>query len=202
MAKIDIDNKLYRNWSFVLYPLEDETHKNAIDYIHNNFDYAEIVHDKDVNELGELKKIHTHIVITFKNACSAKSLEKKLGIKVGAFNVSTSLKSALLYLVHFRILDKYQYDIINVSGPLVNQLDKYIRLEDRESEDEIVIKLIDYIESYNTYLTKSVFIRYCCSIGCFDVFRRCQYTFISLINEHNTVCNIEEPFYIFDDYTQ
>ncbi len=57
-----------RKHCMLLYPLEDATHKKALDYIKLNYDYALIVHNQDLNDNGEIKKAHTHVVLSFPNA--------------------------------------------------------------------------------------------------------------------------------------
>ena len=57
-----------RKFCLLLYPNEDKTHKKALEYIKLNYDYALIVHDKDTNENNEIKKAHTHVVVSFSNA--------------------------------------------------------------------------------------------------------------------------------------
>ena len=48
--------KRVRTIGIILYP-ENEKHNLALDYIKHNFEnYIYILHDKDFNELGELKK--------------------------------------------------------------------------------------------------------------------------------------------------
>lgn len=70
-----------RNFNLVLYP-EDETHTKAIEYIERNYDYAIILHDRDCNEYGEIKKEHYHIVLRFKNAKWNTALAEELKITV------------------------------------------------------------------------------------------------------------------------
>lgn len=67
--------KIYnRNFTLLLYPKEDNSHKEAIEIIKKNYDYAMINHDKDIYEedtethaKGEIKKQHTHVIIRVGN---------------------------------------------------------------------------------------------------------------------------------------
>lgn len=68
------DTQKFRDRKFcaVLYP-EDETHVAAIEKLKSGgYNFATILHDKDVYEdgehKGETKKSHWHVVVRFKNA--------------------------------------------------------------------------------------------------------------------------------------
>lgn len=186
MSKLyDVSSKPYRHWSFVLYPQEDETHLSALNYIRENFEYAEIVHDKDLTENGDLKKTHTHVVISFPNAVWASSLEKQLGIHIIGSNVSTVLKSALLYLIHKGVPEKYQYSLDDVTGSLKSVLERSLRTYDKVNENEGVLSIISFIDSFPSYMPLSFLITFCCNNNMYDVFRRSQYTFIKLLEQHN-----------------
>lgn len=57
-----------RKFCILLYPQENNSHKLAQDFIFQHYNYCCIVHDKDVNNNGELLKPHTHFVINFSSA--------------------------------------------------------------------------------------------------------------------------------------
>ena len=90
-----------RKFCLLLYPLEDESHKNAIDVIKRSYDYAMITHDSDLDEVGNLKKTHTHLVIRFNNPVWNSALAKDLGIEINYIQKCRSLERSLLYLVHY-----------------------------------------------------------------------------------------------------
>lgn len=50
-----------RYFSFILYK-EDEEQMKSLEYIINNYNYARILHDKDKEEDGTIKKAHYHII--------------------------------------------------------------------------------------------------------------------------------------------
>ena len=86
------------NFNLILYPSEDETHRNALEIIEKNYDYAMICHNLDTDDNGELLKEHYHIVIRFKNAKWNTALSEELGITENYIEESRSLKRSLLYL--------------------------------------------------------------------------------------------------------
>lgn len=173
-----------RKFCLLLYPLEDETHKKALDFIELNYDYALIVHDKDKNELGEVKKSHTHIVISFPNAKWNTAIASELGITENYIEKCRSLENALEYLIHYNDDTKEQYDIDLVKGNLKRELKKIISNDGRD-ENEKAQELIDFIRTFDGHLDEFAFAQYCCYLGMWDVFRRGSYIFLRLIDKHN-----------------
>ena len=85
--------------------------KSRIESLNNLNKYAFILHDKDIDENGELKKPHFHCVITFYNNNTFECIAKTLKVDtqyVNKIKAKTS-KPAFLYLIHFGQPDKYQY---------------------------------------------------------------------------------------------
>lgn len=73
-------------------------------------DYAYILHDKDENENGELKKAHWHICLRFKDSVPTKSICDWFGISENYINkIRGRFADALAYLTHKNAPDKYQY---------------------------------------------------------------------------------------------
>jgi len=169
----------------LLYPLEDNTHKKALEFIKLNYDYAMIEHNQDKNENGELKKSHVHIVIAFPNAKWNTSVAEELGITPNYIEKCRDMDKALEYLIHYNDNTKFQYDIDDVQGNLKNQLKK-ILLNDGKDENQKVLELFDYIENYPYMIEEIDFFKYAASIGMYDVVRRSSYLFIRVIDKHNS----------------
>lgn len=173
-----------RKFCLLLYPLEDESHKNAIDIIKRSYDYAMITHDSDLDEVGNLKKSHTHLVIRFNNPVWNSALAKDLGIEINYIQKCRSLERSLLYLVHYNEPDKFQYDIRKVQGNLKQKLLNYIKNSGKD-ESEKVLDLLDYIDSYVGCLDEQDFVRYVATNGMYDIYRRSTVTFIRALQKHN-----------------
>lgn len=173
-----------KKFCLLLYPLEDDTHKQALEYIKLNYDYASIVHDKDTNEQGEVKKSHTHVVISIPNAKWNTALAKELGITENYIERCRGLENALEYLIHFNDDSKHQYSLDEVKGNLKKKLKK-IMLNDGQDEEDKVELLIDFITTYPGFLRFGDFSTYCVSLGMWSVFRRSASIFVKLIEEHN-----------------
>lgn len=173
-----------RKFCLLLYPLEDETHKNAIDIVKRSYDYAMITHDSDLDEEGNLKKSHTHLVIRFNNPVWNSALAKDLGIEINYIQKCRSLERSLLYLVHYNEPDKFQYDTRKVQGNLKQKLLNYIKNSGKD-ESEKVLDLLDYIDNYVGCLDEQDFVRYVATNGMYDIYRRSTVTFIRALQKHN-----------------
>ena len=174
-----------RKFCLLLYPLEDESHKNAIEYIKKNYDYALIVHDKDFySDTGEIKKSHTHVVISFNNAKWNTAVSEELGISINYIQKCRDFELALDYLIHLNDDSKHQYSIDEVKGNLKQKLEKIIKNNNKD-ENEKANELITYIENYIGILRVSEFAKYSSDIGMWDVFRRASIIYLKLIEEHN-----------------
>lgn len=164
--------------------LEDSSHKKALDYIKLNYDYAYIVHDKDYNEQGEIKKSHVHVVVSFKNAKWNTAFAEEINLSENYIQSIRNYENCLEYLIHYNDTDKYQYDIEEVSGTLKQKLVKFLN-NDEKDENEKTLELITYIQNYKGYLSITQFSYYCCSVGMWDVFRRAATIYLTIIQEHN-----------------
>lgn len=173
-----------RKFCLLLYPLEDETHKKAIEFIKLNYDYAMIEHNQDKNENGEIKKSHTHIVVSFPNAKWNTAVAEELGITPNYIEKCRDMDKALEYLIHHNDDTKHQYDIEEVKGNLKSQLKK-ILINDGKDENTKAFELMDYIDTYDGYLDEMLFFKYASSIGMFDIARRSAIIFLRLIDKHN-----------------
>ena len=73
--------------------------------------YAYIIHDKDIDEHGNLKPEHIHIMIRFAYSYKVLSLARMLNIQPQYFQKiqSPKFEDALLYLNHANAPEKFQY---------------------------------------------------------------------------------------------
>lgn len=174
-----------RKFCLLLYP-DCAEHVQALEKIKASYDYACILHDKDVLEdTGEVKKAHWHVVlISGKNAIWSSALSKELGLDGNYIQQCRNIDRALEYLIHFNEEEKHQYSIEEVTGTLNSRLNQLINCTNKTESDK-VSELIEFIESYQGYLTISVFSKHCASVGMWDVFRRAGTIFIKIIEEHN-----------------
>ena len=171
-----------RKFCAVLYP-EDETHAACIEKLKTGgYNFAAILHDQDVNEEGELKKPHWHIVVKFPNAVWNEALAKELGITANYLEKARSLDSALLYLVHYGYEEKYQYDIQEVFGTLQTRLASLLADTDESTR---ALTIYDLIRNAPGVVTYTEIFEKACKAGLYGDFRRMGTGVMYLINDHN-----------------
>lgn len=172
-----------RTIGLLLYP-EDLTHVQALDKIKASYDYIGILHDKDCDEDGVIKKAHWHIILRFPQAKWNTAVCKELGIESNYTEELRSFNNAMMYLIHANDPDKYQYDISEVFGTFKDKLKEIMNSQDK-SEGEKVVELIEYIENYEGRLTVTQFAKYCAKNGYWAEFRRSGAIFCKMIEEKN-----------------
>lgn len=167
----------------LLYP-DNELHCQAVEKIKQSYDYAMILHNRDVTSEGELKKEHWHIVLRFNQAVWSSAICKDLGIEQNYIENVKRFDNAIQYLIHYNDSDKAQYNVDEVLGNLKQRLVESINKVEK-SEGEKVLELIEYIENQDNRISIKQFASYCAANGCWSEFRRSATIFIKIIDEHN-----------------
>lgn len=183
-----IENKRSLYWTLILY--DDSENLNFHEKIEKlkGYEYLYIKHDKDiVPQTGEIKKIHYHVVLKFKNYKWLKSLSEELSIPMNYFEPVKNLNNILCYLIHYKEETKHHYDLTEVKGShsFKDKLNKLINSIDL-SEDERVSIIFNYIMTRTRYTTFSEMTSYILSKGLWADFRRSYGIFIRLLDEHNS----------------
>lgn len=103
-------DKQSRNFLGVIYP--DSTSydcKKVLSRIEDTFaDYAYVLHDKDVDENGELKKPHIHWCGK-RSPAPISTVANALGVEPNSIEFCKNWKYSLRYLIHADNPDKFQY---------------------------------------------------------------------------------------------
>ena len=175
-----------RKFCAVLYP-EDATHAACIEKLKTGgYNFAAILHDKDVYEdgehKGEPKKPHWHVVLKFPNAVWAEPLAKELGIAPNYLERCKALDAALLYLVHAGYDEKAQYDLEQVFGTLSTRLASLLRDDDESTR---ALTIYDLIRNSPGIVTYSELFEKACKAGLYGDFRRKGSGVMYLIKDHN-----------------
>lgn len=170
-----------RLWNVLLY-LDDPSHVQALDLIRSGFNYVSILHDKDVDENGDLKKPHIHCILKFAQARWNTALADELGIKVNYFEKTGSWEGSAKYLLHDGCDEKHQYDATELEGPLVPAVMKLLQNDD---ENIRVMKILELLSSAGV-LTLTQFTRMCCEAGLYADWRRMGYQGVRMLDEHNS----------------
>lgn len=178
-----------RKFVAVLYP-EDESHVACIEKLKTGgYNFAAILHDKDVYEdgehKGEPKKPHWHIVVRFKNAVWNTAVAKELGITPNYLEACKNVDASLLYLVHYGNDEKAQYDYEEVFGPLRLKLSTLLADTD---EGTRVLNIVDIIENSPGPIGYSELLKKVVAAGLYSDLRRMGTFATCLIREHNDEC--------------
>ena len=174
----------HRNYILLLYPDEDISHKNCLDVIKKYYDYAYIIHDKDIDNDNKLKKSHIHCLVSFPNARHLSAISKEFGITDNYIRVCNSFNNSLYYLIHYNEPTKHQYSIDEVFGPLKKKLIKLIN-NDKLDEDDVITYILDMIDNTFDYLTITSLNRYCLINGYWNYYRKSFGLILAHLNEHN-----------------
>lgn len=162
--------KKSRVFSLELYP-EDNSHMIILDYIKNNFEYAYILHDKDIHEndvvnengelihkKGDIKKPHYHVLITFKNPRYVDKLKEELNLK---HIESANFYAYSRYLIHLGYPQKFQYKRQDIITNIDLRIDNALK-RDYNSDEQDARILLDFIfkkcnEGFLTFRTLTEF---------------------------------------------
>lgn len=173
-----------RKFRFLLYP-DDLTHVKALDIISQSYDYAYILHDKDLDETGELKKPHWHVVVNVgNNGRWNTSLTSELGIEPNYIMPCDNVEKALQYLIHYNDFDKYHYDVNEVKGTMKNKLEKSLNVDGKD-EGERIMEIIEMLEESDKCLSITDFVKMCAKKGYYTDMRRGGIFMLKLLEEHN-----------------
>lgn len=158
-------DKKFRSFAGTLYP-DSESYdcESLLSTIRSKFiDWAYILHDKDVNENGELKKSHIHWVGRATPRCLS-VVSNFLGLPENDIEVVKNFDNMVMYLIHLNDIDKFQYspDDVETNLPNIGQLLR------RQSEGQIVKDLA------SAKMQKSWYdlVQYAVDIDSYDILRR------------------------------
>lgn len=136
----------YRLFSVILYT-DSETY-NINDVLFNIKAlkyYAYIIHDKDLNEKGEIKKEHYHVIIKLDNASTIQAISNKLGIPENHVQHIKNERAYIRYLIHYDSADKYMYSLEDIKYSRLYQRKVKKAFEDVETEEDIICNINNFI---------------------------------------------------------
>lgn len=158
-------DKKFRSFAGTLYP-DSESYdcETLLSTIRSKFtDWAYILHDKDIDENGVLKKPHFHWVGRATPRCLS-VVSNFLGLPENDIEVVKNFDNMVMYLIHLNDIDKFQYSPDDVETNLPN-IGQILR---RLSEGQVVKDLA------SAKLNKSWYdlIQYSVDTDSYDVLRR------------------------------
>jgi hypothetical protein len=158
-------DKKFRSFAGTLYP-DSESYdcEQLLSVIRSKFiDWAYILHDKDTDDNGELKKPHIHWV----GRATPRTLSvvsNFLGLPENDIEVVKNFDNMVMYLIHLNDIDKFQYspDDVETNLPNIGQLLR------RKSEGQIVKDLASVKMEKSWY----DLVQYAVETESYDVLRR------------------------------
>lgn len=112
----------YYYFAMILYVDEDIRHQKVFDYISANYSYAYILHDSDVDDNGEIKKSHIHLVYKSLSQSTEKSQLESFGGYISHVEGINNILSYYKYLTHTdfksQIEEKHVYKLTDIQGDL------------------------------------------------------------------------------------
>lgn len=181
-----MNNKRFYNYTLVIYE-DDKDFENQMKEIKDTRQAIWIRHDKDINDDGETKKAHYHVVLKLKNACTISALSKKLGVGENLIEpVKKSFQSCLKYLIHYGDDNKYNYDKEDVQSNSDELLTKFLDLVNKDTpEIEKVDTIERFILDFPDFIDWVILGRHVRKINMWDAFRRNAWYFTKIVDSHN-----------------
>lgn len=172
-------NPRSKYFTIELYPESENIQFDKKIELIKKYDYAYILHDNDH------ANAHYHVVVAFNNYRYLNAISEEFEIPTNYIEPVRTIESMLTYLIHLNDKNKFQYDFNQVEGSK-NLLDKFRKALKNNGleEEQKILQIIDWIDN-EEYITMARFVRYICSIGRYDILRRSQFIFTSMIKEHN-----------------
>lgn len=189
----------------MLYPDNPEHVRAVAEVRESDIAYAIVLHDRDTwsaddeiedpdHVAGELKKAHWHIVLRFSNQCWNTAVCSRFGIEERFCKKADSCDEALEYLIHKNHPDKFQYHVDDVSGDLSSRLAMLIG-KDGKTEDEQVLEILDYLDSFECAVSVTDLVRWACQSGHYGYLRQGGLLLMRVLDEHNKRCSYSRTDY-------
>lgn len=141
--------KRSREWVFILYPESaPENWKKILKELKIVYVISPL-HNKDVNEEGELKKEHYHILLSFNSVKSFSQIQDITDrLNQPKPQICHNKTAQIRYFIHLDDPDKYQYDRKDIETYGQIDLDTYFKFTVDE-ELQIVDDILDYCDINN-----------------------------------------------------
>lgn len=170
---MDWYDKQSRIFHLVLYP-DSESYDyltakmEALQYFDT---WCYILHDKDTDEKGELKKPHVHLMGTKSKSVRYSTVCNALGVPLSAMTMPNdkkgmrqTMRGSVRYCLHLDHPDKYQYPFEElVSNLSQDMLDKYLERgnEKENRESNALDEMIEYCREHRWHVTTLNLLRFC-----------------------------------------
>lgn len=174
--------KKHESWCCILYP-EDPLQNEAIATLINDKRAVGILHDRDIEADGSIKKPHYHFVIKLTGPGTVGSVQRIIpNVKENYIQPCKSIRGQCRYLVHKDNPEKEQYSQDEIVGN-VKLAKRYLNTKDDEAED--VSKILEYVEAQEHTIRTADVLRFALDNNLYSVYRRGASIINALIKEHN-----------------
>ena len=140
-----------RNWSFFAYP--ESMDKNLFVNLLNDSDNSKGTstehsvlispcHDKDVDDFGNIKKAHYHIMLMYNSDKTIVAIDRYARLRGLLLPEKCNKKKMARYLCHLDEADKYLYNVDDVVAYNCNYLDIIGSASDKYDDMRQVIQLV------------------------------------------------------------
>lgn len=181
-----MNNKRVYFVEVILY-LDNDLHMNFLYDIIKKYDYAYILHDKDLNEDKTDKKPHFHLLLFFNNARYINSIFKEFNLDNN--NLIEFAKKdkvhTIRYLIHCDNNEKFQYSIEDIHTNL--DLSNYFINKTNETNDIMII--FEFIQNFKGNLSMQVLFKFVIDNNLWSSYRRNYSIIKDLIVELKSIDN-------------
>lgn len=172
--------KSSRAWEVVVYPdsesyIAAEVLAKVVEYFAQ---WCYILHDKDVNDDGTLKKAHYHVYGKLDTPRTPQTIANALGVGVASLRAVSSWRAAVRYSVHLDHPNKYQYSVDDVVANF--ELVKLFTVDD----DVQAARIFSFINS-SRCTTVSELTAWAFANGCYPALRRGFAVWSRLLSENS-----------------
>lgn len=197
MPKKTEDNPRARDFLIELYP-DNSVHMAVFEKLNKGYNIVGIKHDRDVyeeerkneageivNGIGELKKEHFHIIISFDNARYLNGISKELGLEKRFIQKVQSYKQCARYLIHLDNEEKAQYTLDELFGnaDMIAKAKKCCVEE--QTLTMVVYDLLNELDTRDRVVTSGELARIALSMGYISQYNRLKSVFNDFVYEHN-----------------
>lgn len=204
MPQVNRKTGRFCNFSLLLYN-EDTYYDSVLKVLNEDCSFGAIVHDNDLLEDGSSEKVHTHVVLRFKDARSISSLASFLGVPDRLIQPLTrngdqrtdsddrlDLVTFYRYMIHntpkcrANRLHWSEYSVAEVFGTLAPEIERYNSSDlNSDADSALAQQIMSYITSNDGYVSVSDLTAYCLANGLWSSFRRGFAVWSKVLSDHN-----------------
>lgn len=180
-----------RNFLGVLYP-DSESYicEEVLGLLDSTFkEWAYVLHDKDTDDEGNLKKPHIHWIGKRASPVPISTISNSLGVPYNSVVFCNRWKQSARYLIHLDSPDKEAYLPSDIVSNF--EISKYLS---EMSDLDMAKKILDFVETERPARLIDL-MRWSMQNGCWSEFRRSSGSWVIALNEIRTEDNNYENAY-------